>query len=164
MPQGPGLGFREFGVRGDLTGHQTVANNENQLHAVRDQQQNSLWTAEDPPTPTFRGLEPWVREATVQVTSWTWSNRLCGSLGPHRLSAASLRGPKKTLAMCHPEVTACPTPPCRFSVVGPAPSLGWAVLYLRDCDWPLLPCMSGVVGALVRPCRWPGALWMGTTW
>lgn len=34
--------------------------------------------------------------------------------------------------------------------------------YLRD--WPLLPRTSGVGGALVRPCHWPGALWTGTPW
>lgn len=47
----------------------------------------------------------------------------------------------------------------------PSPRIsGCPVSYLRDCEWPLLPCISGVAGALVRPCRWLGMLRRGTMW
>lgn len=50
-----------------------------------------------------------------------------------------------------------------WTVITPPP-IECPVSYLRDCDWPLRPCISGVAGALVRPWRWPGMLRKGTMW
>lgn len=53
-----------------------------------------------------------------------------------------------------------PAPPWAPAVGPPPPaSRGWPARYLRD--WPLLPRTSGVGGALVRPCHWPGTLRLG---
>lgn len=64
------------------------------------------------------------------------------------------------LAARHPQLHHHP-PLQGLTVCPPFPaSWGWPACYLRD--WPLLPCTSGVGGALVRPCHWPGTLRMGT--
>lgn len=87
------------------------------------------------------------------------------------LKGTSERIPRRSHCTSHVSPTGVPHNPRRHhplpvnSQVGPAPCLGGGGggSYLRDCDWPLLPCISGVAGALVRPCRCPGTLRMGTT-
>lgn len=71
------------------------------------------------------------------------NSRLCGELAPaSQVEHSSLGDPKKTLAMCHPEVPACPTLPFGLSVVG-APPWGGLSFTSETVTGPSSPACPG---------------------